>query len=341
MAWTEALGDDYMKRREFITILGGAAASPLVWPLAVRAQQAAMPVIGILHSALPEPNSHFLEAFRQGLSESGFIEGKNVAFEYRWAENQYDRLPALVADLVGRRVAVIFADGGTVTALAAKAATTTIPIVFRISADPVKAGLVASFNRPGGNVTGVTVMTNLVIAKRFDLLRDLLPAVRLIGVLLNSNSPITDTRSIDLQTAASSLGRQVQILTASNESDLEAVFATLVQQRIGALVVPMDSFFMNQRDRLAALAARYAVPAIYDQREFVQAGGLLSYGTSFTDAYRQVGVYVARILKGARPSELPVLQPTKFELVINLKTAKALGLAIPPRMLVAADEVIE
>jgi putative ABC transport system substrate-binding protein len=330
-----------MKRREFITILGGAVASPLVCPLAVRAQKAAMPVIGILHSALPEPNSHFLEAFRQGLSESGFIEGKNVAIEYRWAENQYDRLPALAADLVGRRVAVIFADGGTVSVLAAKAAATTIPIVFRISADPVKAGLVASFNRPGGNVTGVTVMTHLAIAKRFELLRDLLPTARPIGVLLNSNSPITDIRWMDMQTAASSLGRQVQILTASNESGLDAAFATLVQQRIGALVVPMDSFFMSRRDQLAALAARYAVPAIYEQREFVLAGGLLSYGTSFTDAYRQAGFYVARILKGAKPSELPVLQPIKFELVINLKTAKALGLAIPPSMLVAANEVIE
>jgi putative ABC transport system substrate-binding protein len=330
-----------MKRREFITILGGAVASPLVCPLAVRAQQAAMPVIGILHSSLPEPHLNFLADFRHGLSESGFIEGKNVAIEYRWAENQYDRLPALAADLVGRRVTVIFADGGSVTALAAKAATTTIPIVFRISADPVKGGLVASFNRPGGNVTGVTVMTNLAIAKRFELLRDLLPSARLIGILLNSNNPNTDTRSIDLQTAASSLGRQIQILTVSNESGFDAAFATLVKQRIGALVVPMDSFFLNQRDRLAELTARYAVPAIYEQRDFVLAGGLLSYGTSFTDAYRQAGVYVARILKGAKPSELPVLQPTKFELVINLKTAKALRLAIPPSILVAADEVIE
>ena len=327
-----------MRRREFIALIGGAAAAPLACPLAARAQQ---PVIGYLHSATPAPNAHLVAAFHQGLAASGYVEGKNITIEYRWAANRNDRLPALAADLVARRVAVIVADGGTVTALAAKAATTTIPIVFRIGADPVKAGLVARFNRPGGNVTGVTIMTDLVIAKRFELLSDLQPTARLIAVLLNSSNPNADTRSRDLQATASSLGRQIHILTASNETDLDAAFATLVQKPASALVVQADPFFLSQRARLAALAVRYAVPAIYEQREYVVAGGLMSYGANLSDSYRRAASYVAKILKGEKPADLPVELPTKFELVINLKTAKALGLTVPPTFIARADEVIE
>ena len=327
-----------MNRRELIAFVGGAAVAV---PLGARAQQPAMPVIGFLHSASPRPNADLVAAFHQGLAASGYIEGKNVAFEYRWAKNRDDRLPALAADLVGRRVAVIVADGGTVAALAAKAATTTIPIVFRIGADPVKAGLVASLNRPGGNLTGVTVITDRVIVKRFELLSDLLPTARLIAVLLNSNNPNADTRARDLQAAAGALGRQIRILTATDENSLDAAFATLAQQRIGALVLQADPFLFSQRARLAGLAARYAVPAIYEQREYVVAGGLMSYGANLADLYRRAAAYVAKILRGERPADLPVEQPTKFELVINLKTARTLGLTVPPTFIARADEVIE
>ena len=327
-----------MRRREFITLIGGAA---VWWPLATRAQAPTMSVIGYLHSASPGPNADMLAAFQQGLAEAGYVEGKNIAIEYRWAENRNDRLPAMVADLIGRRVAVIYTEGGTITALAAKAATTTIPIVFRIGADPVKAGLVASFNRPGGNVTGVTVMTDLMIVKRFELLSDLFPTARLISVLLNSNNPNSDTRSRDLQAAARSLGRQIKILTAGNKGDLDAAFASLVQQPADALLVQADPFFFSERARLAALAVRYAVPAIYEQREYAIAGGLLSYGADLADLDCRAAGYVAKILKGEKPADLPVWQPSKFDLVINLKTAKALGLTIPPTLIARADDVIE
>lgn len=326
-----------MRRRQFLYLLGCAAAAPL----AAHAQQASIPVIGFLHGAAREPNAHLLAAFRQTLSDSGYVEGKNVSIEYRFAEHEYDRLPALAADLVSRRVTVIYADGGTVTALAAKAATSAIPIVFRIGADPVKAGLVKSFSRPGGNLTGVTFITDVVIAKRFELLSELLPDVRLIGVLLDPNNPNIDIRAKDLETAAKSLGRTIDVLTAGNESGLEAVFASLGRRGVTALVVQGDPFFFNQRVRLAALASKYVIPTIYEQREYAAAGGLIAYGTSLTESYRRAASYVAKILQGEHPADLPVERPTKFELIINLRTAKALALTLPPTLLARADEVIE
>jgi ABC-type uncharacterized transport system substrate-binding protein len=326
-----------MRRREFILAFGGAAA----WPLRARAQQPVMPLVGFLHSASPELNTHLVAAFRQGLGESGYVERRNVVIEYRWAENHYDRLPGLAAGLIGRGVAVILAAGGTVTPLAGKAATATVPIVFVIGADPVKAGLVNSFNRPAGNVTGVTIITDLVIIKRVELMRELLPAADMFALLLNSHNPNAETRSRDVQRAAHALGRQIYVLYASDESEINAAFAKLDQQRIGGLLVQSDPFFTTQRDQFVALAARHAVPTIYEQREYAAAGGLMSYGASQTDAYRQAGVYTARILKGEKPADLPVTQPTKFELVINLKSAKALGLTVPPSLVARADEVIE
>jgi ABC-type uncharacterized transport system substrate-binding protein len=324
-----------MQRRTFVTLLGGAAA----WPFAVRAQQT-MPVIGFLGAQSPDAFAPFVTALRQGLNEEGYFEGRNVRIEYRWAHGDYDRLPALAADLVRHPVAVMFA-GGPPAAKAARMATATIPIVFGTGGDPVKDGLVASFNRPGGNATGISFLTPQLGAKRLELVHELLPKATAIGVLVNPNNPIADTQLRDLHETARALGLQINVLDASSEHEVDAAFATMVQQRTSALLVSGDPFFTDRRDRLVALAARHEVPAIYQWREFTTAGGLISYGASLSDAYRQGGVYVGKILKGASPAELPVMQPTKFELVLNLKTAKALGLDVPPSLLARVDEVIE
>ena len=294
-------------RREFITLLGGVAAA---LPLPARAQQPAMPVIGFLHTASAGPFAHLVAGFRKGLNEAGYVEGQNVAVEYRWAEGQYDRLPALAADLVKRQMTVITATGGSPSALAAKEATATIPIVFTSGDDPVSLGLVPSLNRPGGNVTGVHLLTGGLDPKKLGLLRELVPPASLIAVLVNPNVPDMPARSIRLQEAARTVGQQIQILNAGSEGDIGAVFATIAQLQAGALLVGADPFFNSRRDQIVALAARHAIPAIYEEREFAVAGGLASYGTSLTDAYREVGMYTGRILKGAKPADLPVLQPT-------------------------------
>ena len=327
----------FIRRRKFLAMLLGSAAA---WPVAGRAQQPAMPVIGFLSSRLAS-DSVSVVAFREGLKEAGFVEGQNVTIEYRWAEFQNDRLPAMAADLVQRRVAVIAATGSTAAAAAAKLATTTIPIVFGSGFDPVKEGLVASLNRPGDNITGVTALTFELGAKQLDLLHALVPNATVIAVLWNRNDPDSEAQLKDVQAAARTLGLQTLALTIGSEGDFEAAFATLVQRGAGALLICSGAFFTAHRVQLAILAARHVVPAIYSIREFPMAGGLMSYATRFTDAYRQVGIYVGRILKGAKPADLPVMQPTKFELVINLKTAKTLGLTVPPSLLAIADEVIE
>jgi putative tryptophan/tyrosine transport system substrate-binding protein len=327
-----------MRRREFITLLGGGATS---WPLAASAQQPAMPVVGFLHSGSRDAFARPLAAFHQGLGEAGYVEGRTVAIEYRWAENHYDRLPAMAADLVSRGVSVIATPGSTPAALAAKAAAPEIPLVFLIGNDPVKLGLVASLNAPGGNVTGVSFLINALEAKKLEVMHELVPAASTIGVLLNPKNPLVDTQLKDVQEAARILGLKVVALNVGSEAEIGAAFATLVEQRGGALLVTADPAFTSWRDPMIALAARNAVPTVYHLREFTDAGGLISYGTSLADGYRLVGLYVGRILKGTKPADLPVQQPTKFELVINLKTAKALGLKIPETFLLRADEVIE
>jgi len=326
-----------VKRREFITLLGGAAAA---WPLAARAQQPAMPVVAFMSARSPETSMDLLAAFRRGLAENGFVEGQNVAIEVRWARGEYDSVAAMAADLASRRVAVI-AVAGSPVASAAKAATTTIPIVFTVAVDPVEAGLVASLNRPGGNLTGMTTLGVEVGPKRLELLRELIPTATIVAALVNPTNSNAETQSRDLEATARTLGLQIQVLHASTDRDLDAAFAILGQLHPGGLVIGADLFLTSRIEQLAALALRYSVPAIFQYRQFVSSGGLMSYGTSPADSYHQMGVYTGRILKGEKPANLPVQQATKVELIINLRTAKALGLTIPPALLARADEMIE
>jgi putative ABC transport system substrate-binding protein len=327
-----------MRRRKFIKLIGGAA---VVWPVTTRAQRSAMPVIGFLNGASPGPYAPYLAAFHGGLKENGFIEGRNVAIEYRWAEGHYDRFGELAADLVRRQVAVIVATGNPGGPIAAKMATTTIPIVFSIPDDPVQLGLVTSLARPGGNVTGITALVDLLAAKRLELIRDLISTATLIGILMNRTNASARAYAKDIRGAANLVGQQIENLDVGSEDEMDTAFATLARLHAGALLVVSDNFFVSRREKLVQLAARYAIPTIYENRDFTVAGGLMSYGASLVDVYRQVGVYVGRILMGTKPADLPVLQPTKFELVINVKTARALGLTIPPSLLSRADEVIE
>jgi putative tryptophan/tyrosine transport system substrate-binding protein len=327
-----------MKRREFITLLGGAAVA---WPLAAQAQQPAMLVVGFLSTTSAVPFAHLVSGFRRGLQEIGYVEGRNVAIEFRWAEGQYDRVPALVADLVRLQIAVIVTTGGETSAVAAKAATTTIPIVFNTGTDPVRLGLVASLARPGGNATGVNIFTTELAEKRLGLLHDLVPAASSIAVLVNPHFAPAVANAREAEAAARAVGKGVVIFNAASESDIETAFAQMMQGRSGALVVGSDPFFNSRREQIVALAARHRIPAIYEWREFVQAGGLMSYGTSLVEAYRQQGVYAGRILKGEKPADLPVVQLSKFELIVNLKTADALGIVFPPGLLAIVNEVIE
>jgi putative tryptophan/tyrosine transport system substrate-binding protein len=327
-----------MRRREFITLLSGAT---IAWPLVVRAQQPAMPAVGILGSVSPGPYSRFIEAIKQGLREAGYVEGRNVAIEYRWAEGQYDRLSQLATELVDRGVAVIILVGGGPTTAAATAATATIPVVFNTGEDPVKTGAVAALNRPGGNATGVSLLTVAMEAKRLQLLRELVPTAAVVAIIVNPNNPQADQQLQELQAAARMLGIQVEAFKAGTPNEIDTAFANVVQRRVGALHMAGDAFFNTRREQLIVLSARHALPTVFSLREFPEAGGLMSYGPSLADAYRQQGIYAGRILKGEKPAEMPVQQAVKVEFVINLQTAKTLGLSIPLPLLGRADEVIE
>jgi putative ABC transport system substrate-binding protein len=327
-----------MRRRDFIKVIAGSA---IAWPLAARAQQSAMPVIGFLHSGLPEPIADRVAAFRKGLGEAGYVEGQNVAIQFRWAAGQDDRLPDLTADLIRQRVAVITTPGSTSASLAAKAATTTIPIVFLVGSDPVALGLVASLNQPGGNATGVHFPLEEVVAKRFGMLRELAPSANRFVALVNPNTAFTDAVVKDLHTSASEFGLPIEILRASTGREIDTAFANLVEKPGGALLIGPDAVFVSRRAQIVTLAARHALPTIYPTRDYAEIGGLMSYGPDLADAYHQTGVYVGRVLKGEKPADLPVVQSTKFELVINLNTARALGLTVPASLLAIADEVIE
>jgi putative ABC transport system substrate-binding protein len=327
-----------MKRREFITFIGGAA---VMWPLAARAQNAAVPVVGFMSARSSDDSAHLVEVFRRALEEGGFVEGQNVAIEFRWARGDYNLLPTLAADLVRRQVSVITAVGGELSAAAAKQATSSIPIVFGIGGDPISAGLIESFNHPGGNMTGVTLLSTTIDAKRLGLLRELAPSTLLVGVLVNPNYPLAALQLREIEQAARAIEQRILLCQASTDDELEAAFATFSRERVGALLVAADTYFTTRRDRIVAFAARQRLPAIYDLREFAVAGGILSYSVRIADAYRPIGFYTARILKGAKPADLPVQQATNFELVINLKTAKALGIPISDNLLSLADEVIE
>jgi putative ABC transport system substrate-binding protein len=328
-----------VRRREFITLMGGAAVA---WPLAARAQQPAMPVIGFLNSQSPDTLADRLRGFHRGLKESGFVEGENVSIDYRWAENQVDRLPELAAELVRRQVSVITTTGGPGVVLAAKAATTTIPIVFIVPEDPVRTGLVVSLARPGGNATGINLVSLELVAKRLELLREMVPGMVRVAVLVNpANAAFAETTLKDVEPAARAMGLQIQILNASTSREIDAAFATLVRQRPDALFVGNDPFFTTRRVQLATAAAHHSIPATFGTRENAEAGGLMSYGANIADGWRQVGTYVGRILKGAKAADLPVVQSSKFELVVNLQTARLLGLEVPSMLLVRADEVIE
>jgi putative ABC transport system substrate-binding protein len=327
-----------MRRREFIALVGGSVAA---WPIRARAQQTSLPVIGFLNAVARETVERFVTGFRSGLAEASFVEGRNVAIEFRWADGHYDRLPALAAELVRRKVAVIVAGGGPPSAMAAKAATATIPIVFTAVAEPVEGGLVASLNRPGANVTGVTVQTTALDSKRLELLSEVAPAALAIGALVNPRRPDAAAQVKSARATAAALGRHLAVLNASNEAEIDEAFVGFGARRIGALLVMADPYFTSRREQIVALSERHQVPAMYQWREFAAAGGLMSYGPSITDAYRQAGAYTGRILKGEKPGDLPVLQPTKFEFVINLRTAKALGLTVPEPLQARADELLE